>query len=105
MPLEGMIRFISTFELPLIRQFRDRWGEQYRERLQAHWAECVRRFRSGAAASGPADELLLCLAYECILGPYLGVPESHKREFWAWLVVGIRQAGSVRLGEVRQADS
>jgi hypothetical protein len=69
--LEGMIRFISTFELPLIRQFRDRWGEQYKQRVQAHWSVCIRRFQSGTAAEGPADELLLCLAYDCILGPYL----------------------------------
>ncbi len=89
--LEGMICFISSFELPLIRQFRERWGERYAERVRAHWSECVRRFESGAAAEGPADELLLCLAYDCILGPCLGVPERHKLQFWAWLVAGIRQ--------------
>jgi hypothetical protein len=93
-----MIRFISTFEMPLVRQFRERWGEQYTQRVRAHWSECVRRFHCGAAAKGPADELLLCLAYDCVLGPYLGVPEPHKVAFWEWLVAGIRQSGSAASG-------
>ena len=96
--LEGMIRFIRTFELPLIRQFRERWGEQYTQRAQAHWSECIRRFQSGAAAEGPADELLLCLVYDCVLGPHLGVPKPHKLAFWEWLVAGIRQAVPARQG-------
>ncbi|MCI0637988.1 MAG: hypothetical protein L0Y72_23560 [Gemmataceae bacterium] len=97
-PLEGMIRFISTFELAIIRQFRERWGEEYKGRVQAHWSECVRRFKAGAPAEGPADELLLCLAYDCVLGPYLGVPEPHKLVFWDWLLAGVRQPGLGRSG-------
>jgi hypothetical protein len=69
-----MIRFIRTFELPLIRQFRERWGEQYTHRVQAHWSECIRRFQSGTVAEGPADELLLRL--ETISEPWSSRPKS-----------------------------
>src|SRR4051794_27597622 len=77
-----MIRFISTFELPVIDRFRDRWGDQYQQRVEAVWSGCISRFKAGAAAEGPADELLLCLAHDCILGPNLGVPMERKLTFW-----------------------
>src|SRR5262245_18760542 len=90
--LQDMIRFVGAFEMPVIRLFQERWGQRYKQRVQACWSDSIRRFKAGGAAEGPADELLLCLAYDCILGPYLGVPEPHKLVFWEWLVEGVRQA-------------
>ena len=35
-------------------------------------------------------ELLMCLQYDIVLGPALGVPDPHKLEFLRWLAKGIR---------------
>ena len=40
---------------------------------------------------GGAKELLLCMGYDVALGPYLGVPETHKVHFYRQLVKAIQQ--------------
>ena len=39
-----------------------------------------------AEASSCVEELLMCLQYDIILGPMLGVPDPHKLPFLKWLV-------------------
>ncbi len=72
--------------------FQDRWGEEYRKNVQNLWHRCVQSYKAGVAAKGAADELLLCLTYDVILGPYLGVPDPHKLLFLRWLIDGVRQS-------------
>ncbi len=72
--------------------FLERWGENYKAKVEALWHGCVQSFLAGTPAAGEADELLLCLVYDCVLGPGLGVPESLKEGFLRWLVDGIRRA-------------
>jgi hypothetical protein len=96
--LAEVIRFIGTFELPLIDHYRQRWGAEYPDRAQSLWARCVDAFQAGRPATGAVDDLLLCLGYDSALGPYLGVPESDKLRFWVWLIDGVRR------GLVDQAD-
>ena len=87
-----VLRFIGTFDMPLFEHIRQRWGAEYRDLVQARWGRGINEFSSGQPAVGPVDELLLCLAYDAAVGPYLGVPESDKLPFWLWLIDGVRRA-------------
>jgi hypothetical protein len=56
-------------------------------------------FEAGAAATGGPYELLICLTYDCVLGPYLGVPEPIScRSCGSW------SAASGGVWKVLQAD-
>jgi hypothetical protein len=82
-------KFISTFDPT--EYFRERWQEDYVSNISSLHRRCIESYRAGLAATEPADELLMCVTYDFILGPYLGVPEPHKLPFLLWLVNGIRQ--------------
>ncbi len=71
--------------------FHERWGDNYRRNVAALWDRCVQAYKAGVEAQGPADELLMCLAYDVVLGSYLGVPGPHKQPFLLWLIEGIRR--------------
>ena len=67
------------------------WRENYQANVEALWHRCVQSYKAGAAATGAPDELLMCLSYDVVLGPHLGVPEPQKLSFLRWLVEGIRR--------------
>ncbi len=71
--------------------FHERWGDNYRRNVAALWDRCVQAYKAGVEAQGPAEELLMCLTYDVVLGPYLGVPEPHKQPVLLWLIEGIRR--------------
>jgi hypothetical protein len=87
--LEQIIRFARTVDPT--GHFQDRWGEEYRTNVQALWHRCVQSYKDGSATPAPPDELLMCLAYDVVLGPHLGVPHPHKLPFLRWLIDGVRQ--------------
>ena len=88
--LEEIIRFARTAD-PTAR-FHERWGGEYADKARSLWNRCVQSFAAGEEPPGDRDELLLCLAYDVSLGPYLGVPEVHKLAFLRWLLNGIRRS-------------
>src|SRR5262249_3899652 len=47
--LQDMLRFVGAFEMPVIRLFQERWGQRYKQRVQACWSESIRRFKAGGA--------------------------------------------------------
>jgi len=87
--LRDIIRFASVFDPTA--HFQERWGDDYKERAQGLWRQCVESFKAGAPPNVESGELLLCLAYDCSLGPYLAVPEPHKQHFLHWLMDGLRK--------------
>jgi hypothetical protein len=87
--LQQIIRFAQSVDPTA--QFRLRWGENYQTKVRLLWDRCVQSYNAGAEPQGSVDELLMCLAYDVVLGPYLGVPEPHKRPFLLWLIDGVRQ--------------
>jgi hypothetical protein len=87
--LQQIIRFAQSADPTA--EFRARWGENYQTNVKALWDRCVQSYNAGVKPQGSADELLMCLAYDIVLGPYLGVPEPHKRPFLLWLIDGVRQ--------------
>jgi hypothetical protein len=86
--LEEIGRFAMLFDRT--GHFRERWGERHRPNVDALWKKCVSAYRGDRSATEPADELMLCLAFDWILGPYLGVPEREKLSFLRWLLSQIR---------------
>ncbi len=87
--LEEVIRFAHSVDPTA--HFHDRWGDEYKTNVQTLWHRCVQSYKAGAAATGAADELLMCLTYDVVLGPYLGVPDPHKLPFLRWLIAGVRR--------------
>ena len=87
--LPQIIRFAQSVDPTAL--FRDRWGDNYQQNVAALWDRYVQSYKAGVEAQGPADELLMCLVYDVVLGPYLGVPEPHKRPFLLWLIAGVRR--------------
>ena len=85
--------FIARFDPT--RHYRERWSERYRLEIEALWNRCVSAYRGSHDPVVPAGDLLLCLAYDWRLGPYLGVSEHEKLAFLRWLIVQMRVRLSV----------
>jgi hypothetical protein len=88
--LERIIRFAQSVDP--VTHFRDRWGEEYKTNVRALWERSIESFKAGTAMPAPPDEMLMCLAYDVALGPYLGVPNPHKLPFLRWLLDGVRKS-------------
>lgn len=88
--IEDFIRFTREFDPTA--HFQERWAARYKQEVAALRDRCVQSYRAGKPADGSAAELLMCMTHDCILGPYLGVPGSHKVEFLRWLAEGIRRS-------------
>ena len=85
--LRDFIRFSDTFNpLP---HFQEQWGDDYTARVRELWEQCVRAFEDNAATEADIGELLMCLQYDIVLGPALGVPDPHKLRFLRWLTDAI----------------
>ena len=82
-PLTEIGIFIERFDPT--RHFREQWGERYRSQIEALWNNCVSAYRGSRDAPASPGELLLCLAYDWRLGPYLGISEHEKLAFLRWL--------------------
>jgi hypothetical protein len=98
--LEQIIRFAHAADPTA--DFQARWGEAYKTNVQALWERCVRAYMTGVAATDAADELIMCLTYDIVLGPCLGVPDPHKLPFLRWLIDGIWQG--LRGPESKQSE-
>lgn len=86
--LRDIGRFIYYNDPTLL--FHKVWGDAYTEKVRSLWQRLNHAFKNGQKATGPADELLMCMAYDWALGPYMGVPESKKQDFLEWLLEGVR---------------
>lgn len=86
--LEEIVRFSRSADPT--EYFRARWGDEYKDNARAVWARCAEAYRTGAAQPGDPDELMLCLAHDLVIAPYLAVPESTQLPFLHWLIDGMR---------------
>ena len=86
--LSDFIRFSRMFNP--FPHFEEIWGDEYTTKVGELWQRCVRSFKEDMMGSANVAELLMCLQYDIALGPYLGVPDTHKVRFLKWLVEGIK---------------
>ena len=77
--------------------FHELWGDAYKENVQSLRQQYVNAYKDGTPATGRGADLLMCMAYDWALGPYLGVPDSQKLDFLQWLLAGVRQQLASRL--------
>jgi hypothetical protein len=87
--LGEIIRFANSTDPTAL--FHNRWGRDYQTNVQGLWHRCFESFKAGTAAPASPDELLMCLTYDVVLGPYLGVPDPHKLPFLRWLIDALRK--------------
>lgn len=86
--LREIIRFSDRFNpLP---HFQSLWGDEYKTRVADLWRRCIESFKNNSPPPTDIGELLMCLQFDIVLGPYLPVPDSNKLQFLQWLVNGIR---------------
>ena len=88
--LRDLIRFADSYNPA--PHFQMKWGADYQSNVSSLWQRFVQEYKRGSIATGPTDELLMCLAYDVVLGAHLGVPEPHKVAFLQWLIDGLRRS-------------
>ena len=65
--LKELIRFACSVDPTA--HFQARGGKEYQTSVQALWHRCVQDYKQRIPAAGAVDELLMCLAYDVVLGP------------------------------------
>lgn len=88
---DEVFQFITSFQQHVPATFQQRWGTEYQENARALWSRLASAFRAGQPLDAAADELLLCLAYDLAVAPYIGTPQSQQLAFWQWLLDGLRR--------------
>jgi hypothetical protein len=79
-----------------VAEFQKRWGPEYAQRARELWSGATHAFRQGRPIGAPPDELLLCMAYDVTMAPYLGVPEDVSHRFLSAVVRELREAAHGR---------
>jgi hypothetical protein len=92
-PFREIGRFATAFDPTLY--FNNKWGKKYAENARSLWDRAVQKFLKAEEPEGAIEELLMVMAYEWTLGPYLGLPEDRKEKFLRHLLAAIRR----KLGE------
>jgi len=64
--LEEVIRFGDAYNPT--PHFRKKWGEDYTSSVRSLWERCVQAYKNDVAAPDAVDELLMCFAYDVVLG-------------------------------------
>jgi|WetSurMetagenome_2_1015567.scaffolds.fasta_scaffold72395_3 hypothetical protein len=83
------IRRFAHFNDPTAH-FQRCWGDEYKKNAQSLWRQCIQSYKAGSPPGGTSEELLMCLTYDIVISPYLGVPDSNNLPFLRWLLEGIR---------------
>jgi hypothetical protein len=73
------------------REFEKRWGSEYRERVRELWGASTYAFKSGQPTGYSPDELLMCMAYDVIVAPYIGVPEDISHSYLQTMLRELRE--------------
>ena len=63
------------------QEFEERWGSDCRDRVRELWGESTHAFKAGSPTGHSPDELLMCMAYDVAVAPYIGVPEDLSHAY------------------------
>ena len=61
--------------------FRERWGDAFRERVRELWAASTHAFKGGRATGYGPGEVLMCMAHDVSVAPYIGVPPEVSQAY------------------------
>ena len=62
-------------------EFEKRWRSDFRDRVRELWGASTHAFKANAPTGYSSDELLMCMAYDVTVAPYLGIPESISHAY------------------------
>jgi hypothetical protein len=77
--LKELIAFCRTNDPS--QEFKERWGAEFPERVRELWATSTHAFQAGHATGYNPDEVLMCMAYDVTVAPYIGVPEGISHAY------------------------
>lgn len=63
------------------QEFKERWDSEFVEHVRELWAASTHAFKAGRATGYDQDEVLMCMAYDVAVAPYLGVPEDISHSY------------------------
>jgi hypothetical protein len=72
-------------------EFQDRWGSDFQAKARDLWAESTNAFKQHRRSGANPDELLLCMAYNATVAPYLGIPEAISLAYLHWVLRELRE--------------
>jgi len=81
------------------QEFMERWRTEFRDRVRELWAASTHAFKAGRGTGYSPDEVLMCMAYDVTVAPYIGVPEEVSHSYLHAMLRELRE----RCGEVERA--
>jgi hypothetical protein len=63
------------------QEFMERWGAEFRDRARELWGASTHAFKAGRETGYAPDEVLMCMAYDITVAPYIGVPEEVSHSY------------------------
>lgn len=81
-------RFISVNDQ--VPYFKELWGEEYYKKIEDLWERQIQRYKIEEKPDCQWNEAILVMTYDYYLGPYVGLPERIKLQFYQWLLDSIK---------------
>ena len=63
------------------QEFEKHWGSEFHDRVRELWGKSTHAFKAGRPTGYSPNELLLCMAYDVTVAPYIGVPEDISHSY------------------------
>lgn len=76
---------------PFITQFnqqeyaRNKWGDEYRAQVQTLWEQAINCYKEDQEFIRNWQEYILIITFDYYIGPYIGLPEKEKIQFYSWI--------------------
>lgn len=80
--------FISKYDQ--VSYFKELWGDSYYKNIEIVWEKQLLLYKSGQKPDCQWREAILVIIFDYYLGPYVGLPEKIKIQFYQWLLDDIR---------------
>lgn len=87
--LRELIEFVRSND-PM-KEFQELWGPDSNDRILELWGKSTHSFKERRPIGGTPDELLLCMAYDVTVAPYLGVPEETTHSYLHFVLKELRE--------------
>ena len=73
------------------KEFQELWGSAYKDRIEELWSSSTHSFKERRPIGATPDELLLCMAFDVTVAPYIGVPEDISHAYLHFVLKELRE--------------
>jgi len=87
--LPELIEFIRNNDP--VKEFQELWGSDSNDRILALWKNSTHSFQEKQPIGVTPDELLLCMAYDTTVAPYIGVQEKTSHSYLHFVLKELRE--------------